>query len=335
MLLSSAVFAQTGRGVYRFLELPVSSRTAAIGGQNISLRDNDINFALLNPALLTRDTHGTIGLNAASYLADIKFGSAVYGHNFGENNFFAVGVQYVDFGEFAGYNELGQYVEDFTAKDMALYINYARSLSDNLSLGAAMKPIVSAYESYTSVGLAFDLGLNYSTEFLSAGLVLKNAGAQLKGYYEDEKGQHREPLPFEIQLGMSKRFEHAPLRISITATNLQRWNLAGYDSNFDKQVGIDGITTQKQISFLDMAFRHLIFGVEFLPTENFYVAAGYNHRRNREMSIEHFKSMAGFSFGAGVKLYKFQVGFGMTQFMAKNNAFQFSISTNLNEFVSF
>ena len=50
-----SAFPQAGRGVYRFMELPVSSRAAAVGGYNISLRDNDVNFALMNPALLTEE----------------------------------------------------------------------------------------------------------------------------------------------------------------------------------------------------------------------------------------------------------------------------------------
>lgn len=328
------VFSQAGRGVYRFLELPVSSRAAAVGGFNVSLRDNDVNFALMNPALLTEETHGVIGLNMANYLAGIKFGSAVYGHNLDENNFLSFGIQYIDYGKFAGYDELGQYTEDFTAKDMALYLNYARPLNDYFTAGATLKPIFSAYERYSSFGAAMDLGINYNTELISAGLVIKNAGVQLKGYYSDIDGQHREPLPFDIQLGMTKKFEHAPLRISVTANNLHRWDVATYQTTNKQQTNLDGTVTNKEIGFFDMTFRHLVFGAEFVPSENFYVAAGYNHRRNREMSMEGFKSLAGFSFGAGIKLYKFQVGFGMTQFQAGNNAYQFSITTNLGEFVS-
>ena len=217
-----SLFSQAGRGVYRFLDLPVSSRLAAIGGTNVSLRDNDVNFAFMNPALLTDETHGVIGLNMASYLADIKFGSAVYGHNFGENNYTSFGVQYVDLGKFKGYDELGNYTEDFTAKDIALYISYARPLNEYFTVGATFKPIFSAYERYTSFGIAFDVGANYTNEFFSAGLVFRNMGAQLKAYYPDEQGQHREPLPFDIQLGMSKKFAHAPIRISGTLNNLNR-----------------------------------------------------------------------------------------------------------------
>ena len=81
-----------------------------------------------------------------------------------------------------------------------------------------------------------------------------------------------------------------------------------------------------------MFFRHTIFAAEFVPTKNFYLAIGYNHRRQKEMNMNGFKSSAGFSFGGGVKIYKFQTGFGMSQFQAGNYSYQFSITTNLNEF---
>ncbi|MFV0392221.1 MAG: type IX secretion system protein PorQ [Paludibacteraceae bacterium] len=333
--VSISSFSQAGRGVYRFVELPVSSRAAAVGGYNVSMRDNDVNFALMNPALLTQETGGVIGLNMANYLAGIKFGSAIYGHTINEENLLSIGVQYIDYGKFSGYDEYGLYTEDFTAKDMALYVSYARPLNDFFTVGATLKPIFSAYERYTSFGVAMDLGINYSAELFSAGLVVKNAGVQLKGYYVDDDGQHRESLPFDIQLGITKKFEHAPLRLSFTAHNLHSWNLASYQTKNNTQTSLDGTVTEKNVSFIDMAFRHLVIGIDFIPSENFYVSAGYNHRRNREMTMEGFKSLAGFSFGAGVKLYKFQVGFGMTQFQAGHNAYQFSISTNLNEFVSF
>ena len=329
-----SLFPQTGRGVYRFLDLPVSSRMAAIGGMNVSLRDNDVNFAFMNPALLTGETHGVIGLNMANYLADIKFGSAVYGHNFGENNFTSFGVQYVDLGKFEGYDEFGNFTEDFTAKDIALYMSYARRLDDYFTVGATFKPIFSSYERYTSFGIAFDAGINYSRDLFSAGLVFRNMGAQLKAYYPDEQGQHREPLPFDIQLGVSKKFAHAPIRISGTLNNLNRWNVAGYQTD-KTTTDLDGTTEEKKVKPVDMALRHLVLGVELVPSDNFYIALGYNHRRNQEMTMEGFKSLAGFSAGAGLKLYKFHVGFGLTQFQVGNFAYQFSFSTDLNDFVSF
>jgi len=336
--ITFSVYSQAGTGVYQFLDLPVSSRLAALGSSNVSIQDNDINFAFENPALLTNQTTNVIGLNMASYLADIKFGSAVYGKNFGNKNFLAIGIQYVDYGLFKFANETNDQVGDnfFTAKDMALNIMYARPITEKITLGATVKPVYSVYETYTSFGLALDAGVSYndSTNFISAGLVLKNFGRQFKGYYSDESGQHIEPMPFNIQLGISKKLNYAPFRFSLTLDNLQHWDL-NYESTNQTQTTSTLTSvpqTTKTITFVDMAFRHTIFAVEFVPSKNFYVTAAYNDRRQKEMNMAGFKTLAGFSFGGGIKLYKFHVGFGMTQFQVGNYSYQFSISTSLNEF---
>ena len=219
IISSLQLFSQAGNGVYQFLDLPVSSRLAALGSENVSLRDNDINLAFGNPALLTPQTDNVIGLNMANYLADIQFGSAVYGKTIAGNNYLAIGIQYVDYGKFKYANETNDQIGDnyFTAKDMAMSIMYARPITKKISVGATLKPVYSALETYTSYGLAMDAGVSYndSANLFSAGLVLKNIGTQFKGYYSDESGQHIEQLPFNIQLGISKKFAHAPLRLSL------------------------------------------------------------------------------------------------------------------------
>jgi len=327
------LFSQAGSSIYQFLDLPISSRLAALGGTNVSLRDNDINFAFQNPALLTSDAHNMIGLNMANYLSDVKFGSAVYARTFGCDNSFAIGMQYVDYGSFMGYNEINDSTAAFGAKDYALNLIYSRPINEKISVGATLKPIYSAFENYTSFGLAMDAGVNYndSASLFSAGLVFRNVGKQLKGYYSDEDGQHLEPLPFNIQLGITKKFLHAPLRFSFTLHNLQHWDLSYRSTNQPAQT-LGETTSSNAISKIDMAFRHAIIAMEFVPSKKFYLSAAYNHRRHKEMSMPGFKSMVGFSFGGGIKVSKFQVGFGMTQFQVGNYAYQFSISTLLNEF---
>ncbi len=328
---AAQLFAQAGKGVYQFLDLPVSSRLAALGGTNVSLNDNDINFAFQNPALLTLETNNVIGLNMANYLADIQFGSAMYARNFGKKNFFAVGIQYVDFGTFKETTELNEVLGEFTAKDMAINIIYARPLTANITVGGTLKPIYSAYERYSSFGLALDAGISYNnpTHLFSAGLTVKNIGTQLKGYYSDENGQHYESLPLNIQLGVTKKLAHAPFRFSFNLHNLQRFDLNYLNLN---QSTTNTTSNSSDIGFIDMAFRHSVIGLEFVPSKSFYIAASYNHRRHQELKMNGFKSMAGFSFGGGIKLYKFQIGFGMSQFQVGNYSYQFSISTSLNEF---
>jgi len=337
--LALSAFSQAGYGVYQFLDLPVSSRLAALGSTNVSLCDNDINFAFQNPALLTPETNNVISLSMANYLADIKFGSAVYGKTIGDKNYFAIGIQYVDYGSFKFANEQNNQTGDvtFTAKDLAVSIAYARPLTNQITVGATLKPVYSSYETYTSYGLAMDAGVSYndSAKLFSAGFVLRNVGTQLKGYYSDASGQHFEPLPLNVELGISKRLAHAPLRFSLTLQNLQHWDLSYQSTNqpvTDVTSQTTTSTTQKNIGFVDMAFRHVILAAEFVPSKNFYLTVAYNDRRQKELSMTGFKSLSGFSFGGGLKLYKFHVGFGMTPFQVGNYAYQFSISTSLNEF---
>lgn len=296
--------------------------------------DNDLNFVFQNPAALTKETSKTISLNMANYLADIKFGSAAYPWTIGKKNYVGVGIQYVDYGDFDGRDEYDNELGDFWVKDMSLHLFYARPLTKRITVGGTLKPIYSALTSnisdgngtlsYSSFGVAMDAGVTYSNpeKLFSAGLTIKNIGTQLKGYYSDENGQHYEPLAFNIQAGVTKKLEHAPLRLSLNLHNLQTWDLSYQSYN----------TTADTIGFLDMAARHAIVGVEFVPSKNFYLIASYNHRRHQELKMDGFKSMTGFSFGAGLKLYKFQVGFGMSQFQVGNYSYLFSISTSLNEF---
>ena len=327
-------FGQAGKGVFQFLDLPTSSRLAALGGNNVSLRDDDLNFAFQNPALLTSTTHNIVSLNYASYLADIMFGSAMYGYNYGEN-YFSAGIHYVDYGTFDATDEVGNIYGTFTAKDFALNLVYARSLNDYFTFGATFKPIYSVYEHYSSFALAADLGVHFtdSTKRFSAGLVFRNMGAQLKGFYDNIDGQHREPMPFDMVLGGSVKFKHAPIRISLTLNNLHRWNVDYKKTNQPNNTfGKYADPTKDEIGFVDMAFRHAVFSAEILPSKNMYLAISYNHRRRMEMAMENFKSVSGFSFGAGIKVYKFHVGFGASQFQLGHMAYQFSISTTLNEF---
>ena len=69
-----------------------------------------------------------------------------------------------------------------------------------------------------------DLGATYITPdgLLTVGAVFRNMGTQIKAY----SGNNREPFPFEILLGVTKKLQYAPFRISITAQNLQRYQMS-------------------------------------------------------------------------------------------------------------
>lgn len=326
------ISVQAADDVFTFLELPVSSRMAALGTKNVSQPDGDLNFALLNPALLSTTSTSVVSLNMSNYLADIQFGSAAYGFSKGKHHF-AAGILFMDYGSFRETTESNEIIGEFTAKDIALSLLYSQDLSEQLSVGVTLKPIFSAYERYTSFGAAFDVGLHYrsASSLFTAGLALRNLGFQLKGYTMGADGQNRESINPDLLLGISQKLAHAPFRLSLTLHKLNQWNLY-YTDNNSAGIGYDFTEQAGTVNGVDMAFRHAIFGVEFVPGKNFYLAAAYNHRRHQEMAMTGFRSMAGFSFGGGIRISKFQVGFGVSPLQTGNTAYLFSVSTSLNEF---
>lgn len=320
----SPLFAQidgAGSSVFHFLGLPASSRLNALGGENVAIADGDISMAFVNPALLTAHTDKVLQLNFAYYLAGTMFGSAMYGHNY-NHNYFAAGVHYLDYGQMPYADENGNLMgSTFTAKDIAVNLMYARQLGPLFRVGVTLKPIFSVYESYTSFALGADVGGHFQTadSTFQMGLALRNIGWQLKSFYEEDFGQHTEMLPLNLELGLSYRLAHAPIRLSLTMHNLQRWDIAPMETN---------------VKWYDMLFRHTIWAIDIVPkSEKFYLTLSYNHRRQAEMNLTDVRSLAGFALGAGVKIYKFRLGFALSQYTKSNFTYQVSLSTDINSFL--
>ena len=311
----------SGSSVFHFLNLPASSRLNALGGENVAIADDDISMAFINPALLTANTDKVLQLNYAYYLVGTMFGSAMYGHNY-EDNYFGAAIHYLDYGQMQYADEFGNLLSTtFTAKDICLNLMYARQLGPMFRVGATIKPIFSVYEAYTSFALGADVGGHFQTadSTFQMGLALRNIGWQLKSFYEDDFGQHTEMLPLNLELGLAYRLAHAPLRLSLTIHNLQRWDIA---------------PASEDIKWYDMLFRHTIWAIDILPkSEKFYLTLSYNHRRQAEMNITDIKSLAGFALGAGVKIYKFRLGFALSQYTKSNFTYQVSLSTDINSFL--
>jgi hypothetical protein len=317
----SAQVEGAGSSVFHFMGLPASARLNALGGENVSIADGDVSMAYMNPALLTSETDKVLQLNFAYYLAGTMFGSAMYGHNWG-NNYFSASIHYLDYGKMDYTDEWGQITGGtFTAKDMCVHFSYARQLGPMFRVGATIKPIFSVYEKYTSFALGADVGGHFQTRdsLFQMGLALRNIGWQLKGFYEEDWGQHTEMLPLNLELGMSLRLAHAPLRFSVTMHNLQRWNLAPWE---------------EEVKWYDMLFRHTIWALDIVPkSEKFYLTVSYNHRRQAEMAIKEVSSMAGLGLGAGLKIKKFRLGLAYSQYSKSNFTLQASLSTDINQFL--
>ncbi len=324
-----------GSSTYAFLGLPSSARVAALGGSQISLPENDLSLVYSNPALLNDNMHNNLTLNYMSYYADIKLGYVAYARNYNKLGMVAAGIQFVNYGTFTEADEFGQILGEFSASEYAFQVSWAKELADSiLYIGATAKPIYSKLEKYSSFGLAADIGLTYMSRnrLFSAALVFKNIGTQMKPYIEG----NYEPLPFEIQLAITKRLKHAPFRFSIVATHLQTADLTFENQNSPTEE-VDPFTGEIKTDtdfekFSDRFLRHFILGVEFLPFKNFHLDFSYNHRRRKEMELTTISGMTGFSWGFGLKISKFHISYANATYHLEGASHLFSISTNFSSF---
>ena len=193
--------------------------------------------------------------------------------------------------------------------------------------GVNAKVIYSSYEQYTSWALAVDLGLNYynADNDLSLSLVARNLGGQIKRYNDTF-----ERMPFDLQIGYTQSLEHAPIRVSVTARNLTRWKLPYPAIESSSYTGGDEIVEKS--GFVDNLFRHLIFGVEFLPTDRIYIGVGYNYKTRTDMRTAHRNFLSGFSIGGGIKVRMFGIGVALAQQHTGATTLMVNLSTNLFEF---
>ncbi len=325
---------QGGQHVFEFMNLSNSARVTALGSNFLPTEDGDIDLAYANPSLINEEMNHQISLNYLDYFTGINTGLISYGQHFDNIGTFVGSLQFINYGTFDETDNTGQKVSEFSASEYAFVVGWSKALSEKLRLGVNLKNIFSSLGSYTSYGIAADIALTYSNreKLLSTSFILKNMGRQITTY----TGQYREPLPFQIQWGITKKFEHAPFRILLLLNNLQTWNLKYVDPN--SKADIDPFTGEKKETseawdFADNALRHAVFAAEFVPGKgNFMIRFGYNYRRQQEMRIASRAAMVGFSFGFGFKVYKFKISYSRASYHLAGGTNTITIGTNFDNF---
>ena len=334
VLYVSNLYSQIGgTATYKFLDLTNSARVASLGGNNVSIKDGDLNMVYYNPSLLDSTMDNNLTMNYIHYFADINWGYLSYAKHTKKIGTIATGMHYINYGKFIHADEYGNKLGEFTANEYAFNVFWAYPIDSLWTIGTNFKPILSMLETYTSFGLALDLGITYykpQTGF-SMALVLKNLGTQIKPY---STGNY-EPLPLDLQFGVAKRLKHAPFRISILCQHLQKFDLTYDLPEQETNLGFTDTATVKSNAFLEyseMGLRHFVFGVEFIPTKNFIVSLGYNQQRRQEMKLSTKSGLTGISAGVGIRIYKFYINYGISKYHLAGSSHHFSVSMNFNEF---
>lgn len=321
-----------GRTGYTFLDVPVAARQAAVGGYNVSILDKDVAMGYSNPALLNDSIHKNVSFTYQPYFADIKKTSLFAAYRLKDSKgTVSAGINYFSYGTIAETDASGTETGAvFHPNEFALVGGYARALGP-FSMGANAKLIYSSLGAYNASAFMVDFGTLYKhpKQQLTVGLVFKNVGFNLNNYVKGETVN----MPFDIQLGATYKPAHMPLRLSITAHHLYKFDFVYNDPTLNVKVNLDGSVTPIETTFSDKLLRHFVIGSEFILVKNFHARFGYNFMMRRELKLQGKSGAAGISWGFMVRVKKFDIGFTRAYYTIKGGTTYFTLGININEWI--
>jgi hypothetical protein len=174
-----------------------------------------------------------------------------------------------------------------------------------------------------------DVGLLYhdSANLFSASVLAKNMGTQLRKY----DGTDPDDLPFDLQVGITKRLENAPFSFSFTAHHLHSFDIRYNDAGFNADNDFENDSTKKFTA--DKLFRHFVFATTIYLGDYVEVAAGYNYLRRKELNIENTANgLTGFSLGVSLLLKKLQIRYARSHYQNNTAYNQFGLNMSLNQY---
>ncbi len=296
--------AQESKTAYNFLRLPVSAHAAALGGENISLIEDDEALIFHNPALLSSVSNKTINVNYMNYMKGINSLSAAFNKTIKEKASVAFSAQYLNYGTLQQTDPSGNITGSFTAKDISVAGYFSYILAKDVAGGIAVKFITTNIGNYNSIAMGVDLGLNYYEPDYdwSVSIALKNLGGQLKAF-DDEY----ETMPLDIQLGVTKRFTNTPFRASLTLFDLNHGNY----------------------KFI----QHVNAGLDVILSDNIWVGAGFNFKRSNQMKLFTNDTSsahgAGLSLGAGLILERFKLNLAYGKYHVSGSSLLINVGYSL------
>lgn len=284
LLLNVTVIAGSGRSAgFEFLRTHFGARPSALAGAFVSTA-GDIHALYFNPAGLSTISGRVATATYLHHVLDFQSGFAGYSQAVKGVGQLAVGVAYMNYGEFDETDVNGQKIGNFNAGSFAITSAMGRSFSDQLLAGVAAKVIHTTIDQYSSTALAVDLGLIYQAPFfggINIGLGVFNLGQPLTAFIDT-----KDALPLNLVAGISKKLAHLPLEYHVTVNKY-------IDDDFEFRVG-----------------------GEFTLSEGFFLRLGYTSLGRDQKIGASGDQFAGFSAGLGLHWRQMQFDYGLSSFGA-------------------
>jgi len=272
-----------GQNTYDFLNVDMSARAASLGGSFVTNND-DVDVLFYNPAGMSFLEKDPVSFSFVKHLMDINLFSLAYSTEFENIGRFGTAIKYINYGSFDEADEFGNRTGEFNAGELAFILGYTNEFSENFYYGANAKVIYSSIADESSSAIALDLGINYEipNQKMNLAASVLNLGTQLSSYIDT-----KEDLPLDVAIGISKRLENLPVRLSLDFHQLN-----------------------KERDELYQRLKGFSLGAEFYLSEVFTLRFGYDNEKRSDLKVGSSSGIAGFNGGLGVKISEYVFNYG-------------------------
>jgi len=334
IILVGNLYGQTNSEVFSFAQYSPSARLTGLGQYGTALIDEDAGLALSNPASIWDSITLEASFQHGFLKPGIQFGRFYIADRIEHLNFqWIAGLSYSDHGEITQADPFGNRLGTFEAKSMSIFAGVSKRLYKNLFVGAQLEYLQGTLENYFSNGLATHWGILYiiPEKKFNIGLSWNQIGFQWAPFEET-----REDLRSNLQVAISKRLAHLPFRFSIIYHQLNHWNLL-YDSPISEEniLIIGQLESERSpfALFIDNFSRHLAINGEFFigKKEQLRLRLGYDHQRRKELSINNWNSLAGFSAGFAFNIKRVSFDYGWASYHLSGGIHHIGIQYRVGE----
>ena len=285
-LFSTILQAQDSQTEYNFLRLPISAHAAALGGDNITIIEDDPSLMFSNPALAASVSDMTVGLSYMNYMKGANYMGASFTKAMSDKATLAGGIQYMNYGKIKEVDENNVQLGEFNASEIAVEAIFSYELAKNLVGGITGKFITSYIGSYNSIAVGVDLGLNW---------------------YDPEREWSLSAvgkMPFDLQLGVSKTFAALPVRVSATLVDLTHFNY-----RFINHLNLGAEVLLSESLWIGG-------GYNFRRANDMKIGVGDDESSHG----------AGFSFGGGINLERFKLNLSYGKYHAASSSIMVNLA---------
>lgn len=304
------------------VQIPVGARDIAMGGANMALTSG-VDAIYWNPAGIVRmENAAAVQFSYMKVFSDI--GVNYLGLAYNDEDFGAVGfsIKSLTFGDipWTTYEDMdGASGRVFNPTFVTVGLSYARSLTENVSIGLTAKFITESVPRAAAGAFAFDVGLQYDQlggiEGVSFGLAIRNIGSSLR--YEGS--------------GLGQNYQNASGQeyfLKTDAANNQLPTAFEFGVAYQTQLAEDQNLTVPLV-FQSNNFENdaVKVGLEYSFQNMLFARGGYNYAIDSQSEDQLYTFMlgAGIHYPVGGVDLTFDYAFRDSQYFDANNIFTLNI----------